>query len=100
MRDHGFARPERDMALKAVLAVTRELAGRLVEPIGPESRFSEDLAIDSLEFVQMVQILEDELDLAVPDALVSRAETIADLVDVIALHSEPRKGVGGEVGGG
>lgn len=52
---------------------------RRVEDIKPTSRLAEDLGLRSLKRVELAVVLEDKLGKPVPDTLVMRARTVADL---------------------
>ncbi|MBA3268209.1 MAG: acyl carrier protein [Acidimicrobiia bacterium] len=50
----------------------------------PEARLSEDLCVDSLTAVELLMILEDEFDIALPEDEVGDMKTFAELVTVVA----------------
>lgn len=57
-------------------------------PIIPSSRLVEDLAIDSLDFVNLILELQDRFDVAIDDEAIPNLCRIADLA---AYLSKPRK---------
>jgi acyl carrier protein len=52
--------------------------------ISAETRLGEDLCIDSLTAVELLMVLEDEFDIALPDHETSSLVTYADLLSVVA----------------
>lgn len=52
--------------------------------IGPDSRFIEDLGLDSLDCVELVMVIEDEFDVEVPDEDAVRLRRVSDAVAYIA----------------
>jgi len=54
------------------------------EELTPEARLSEDLCVDSLTAVELLMILEDEFDIALPEDEVGDMKTFAELVTVVA----------------
>jgi acyl carrier protein len=51
--------------------------------VKPDSRF-EDLDIDSLDLVELGQVIEDEYGIEVSDADMDKIATVQDVVDFIA----------------
>jgi len=52
-----------------------------------------DLGIDSISFVELIGILEDELDVVLADEEVTRIRTVGDLEDtILRLKSQGRTG--------
>ena len=52
--------------------------------IGPETRLGEDLCVDSLTAIEVLMVLEDEFDIALPEHEVGELRTYADLLTVVA----------------
>jgi acyl carrier protein len=72
---------EVDERVRRLLALHLDVdAGRL----SPTTRLSEDLCVDSLTAVELLMVLEDEFDIALPEDEVGELRTYADLVDVVA----------------
>ncbi|MDY6304631.1 MAG: acyl carrier protein [Oribacterium sp.] len=67
--------------LKAIIA--REISSVKEEDIKPESRFIDDLGMDSLDVAQIVLSIEDEFGIEVPDDAIEHLETIQQAVDAI-----------------
>ena len=54
-----------------------------------ESSFIDDLNADSLDIVELIMALEDELDMEIPDEDVENFKTVGDVVNYVkALHEE------------
>ena len=68
------------MVFEAVAKLIAERTDRPVEDVKPESTFA-DLGIDSLDTVEMMMNLEDELGVEIE--LTQKVETVADLVSFI-----------------
>ncbi|MDY6309265.1 MAG: acyl carrier protein [Oribacterium sp.] len=67
--------------LKAIIA--REISSVKEEDIKPESRFIDDLGMDSLDVAQIVLSIEDEFGIEVPDDAIEHLETVQQAVDAI-----------------
>ncbi|HEV3402161.1 MAG TPA: phosphopantetheine-binding protein [Acidimicrobiales bacterium] len=55
-----------------------------VDRLSPETRLGEDLCVDSLTAVELLMVLEDEFDIALPDHETSDLVTYGDLLSVVA----------------
>jgi acyl carrier protein len=55
-----------------------------VHRLSPETRLGEDLCIDSLTAVELLMVLEDEFDIALPDQETCDLVTYGDLLSVVA----------------
>ena len=53
------------------------------ENLKPEARF-EDLDVDSLDLVELAQIVEDEYGIEITDADLEKLETVGDVIDLIS----------------
>ncbi len=60
--------------------------GEQRDKIAAEARF-EDLDVDSLDLVELAQIVEDEYGVEITDADMEKLETVGDVVDLIAARS-------------
>lgn len=66
---------------------TSTLEVELALPAGSISehvRFKEDLAMDSLDAINLLVTIEDASGLVIPDAAVRELETVGDLIDYVA----------------
>ena len=52
--------------------------------LSPATRLGEDLCVDSLTAVELLMVLEDEFDIALPEDEVGDLRTYADLVNAVA----------------
>ena len=59
-----------------------------VEEITLDAAFVEDLNADSLDIVELIMALEDELDLEIPDEDVEGFVTFGDVVNYVKEHNE------------
>jgi acyl carrier protein len=71
------------MSQQAVMAIVSEYAGGAVSP---EAAF-EDLKIDSLEFIAIVNEVEQALGIRISNDRLSHIHTIRDLVNEALSHS-------------
>ena len=53
-----------------------------------ESAFIDDLNADSLDIVELIMALEDELDMEIPDEDVEKFKTVGDVVNYVKAHHE------------
>jgi acyl carrier protein len=75
------ATTEVEERLKRIIAVHLDVdTGRL----SPSTRLGEDLCVDSLTAVEILMVLEDEFDIALPEDDVGELRTYGDLVAVVA----------------
>lgn len=58
------------------------------EEITMDSEFIEDLNADSLDIVELIMALEDELELEIPDEDVEKFVCVGDVVNYIKEHHE------------
>lgn len=54
--------------------------------VSPETKFSEDLGLDSLDVVEVVMAIEDEFAIEIPDQEADKITSIADAIEYIASH--------------
>lgn len=72
--------------------VRRILATHLdVDPgrLSPDTRLGDDLCVDSLTAVELLMVLEDEFDIALPEQETADLRTYGDLVTVVADRVQP-----------
>ena len=58
------------------------------ESVTMEASFIDDLNADSLDIVELVMALEDELELEIPDEDVENFKTVGDVVEYVKAHHE------------
>ena len=56
--------------------------------IAMESTFVDDLGADSLDVVELIMSLEEELEMEIPDEDAAEFTTVADVVKYIEAHNE------------
>lgn len=66
--------------LQLVQKICQDHTGVAAESITAESRFEENPKADSLDMVEMVMALEDELDVEIPDETAGSWKTVGDVV--------------------
>jgi NADH dehydrogenase (ubiquinone) 1 alpha/beta subcomplex 1, acyl-carrier protein len=52
----------------------------------PETKFAEDLGLDSLDIVEIVMAIEDEFAIEIPDQEADRITSIAQAIEYISTH--------------
>lgn len=57
------------------------------EKVTPEARFVEDLEADSLGMVELLQAMEDEFGLTIPDEDAEKLVRVQDAMDYIQAHA-------------
>ncbi len=58
------------------------------DTITPEANIQEDLGADSLDIVDLIQTIEDEYDISIPDEAVEEIKTVNDIVNYIEKHTD------------
>jgi acyl carrier protein len=56
------------------------------EKVTPDASFVEDLGADSLDVVELLMKIEEELDIEIPDEDAEKITTVADAVAYIETH--------------
>jgi acyl carrier protein len=56
------------------------------EQVTPTARFTEDLGADSLDIVEMIMRIEEELEIEIPDEEAEKLSTVADAVKYVEDH--------------
>ncbi|MBL4930848.1 MULTISPECIES: acyl carrier protein [Clostridium] len=59
-----------------------------VDDITMESSFIEDLGADSLDIVELIMALEDELEMEIPDEDAEKFTTVGDVVNYIKAQGD------------
>lgn len=59
-----------------------------VDSITMDASFIDDLNADSLDIVELIMALEDELDMEIPDEDVENFKTVGDVVNYVKAHHE------------
>jgi acyl carrier protein len=71
----------KDQVQERVISALVEF-GEEPENVKPDSRF-EDLDIDSLDLVELAQVIEDEYKIEISDAEMEKITTVQDVVDFV-----------------
>lgn len=58
------------------------------EEITLDSSFIDDLNADSLDIVELIMALEDELEMEIPDEVVENFKTVGDVVNYVKSNTE------------
>jgi acyl carrier protein len=72
----------KDQVSERVISALVEF-GEEPENVKPDSRF-EDLDIDSLDLVELAQVIEDEYKIEITDAEMEKITTVQDVVDFVS----------------
>ena len=67
-------------AAAAVLGAIQEVAGTGGRPVAPDLLLEEDLGIDSLDFVRLIQLVEERLDIVISDEAAATVNSVGELV--------------------
>ena len=76
----------KDQLTERVISALVEF-GEEPENVKPDSRF-EDLDIDSLDLVELAQVIEDEYKIEISDAEMEKIATVQDVVDFVAQRQQ------------
>ena len=71
-----------------IRSIISEKLGIDEEEITMESAFIEDLNADSLDIVELIMALEEELEMEIPDEEAETFVTVADIVKFMKEHGE------------
>ena len=59
-----------------------------IDEVTLEASFMDDLNADSLDIVELIMALEDELEMEIPDEDVENFKTVGDVVNYLKSHHE------------
>ena len=65
-----------------------EQLGADEDAVTSEANIQDDLGADSLDIVDLIQTIEDEYDLSIPDEAVENIKTVGDIVAYIENNTE------------
>ena len=71
-----------------VREITAEQLGVDEDVVTSEASIQDDLGADSLDIVDLIQTIEDEYDLSIPDEAVESIKTVGDIVAYIENNTE------------
>lgn len=81
MQNDGQVAPDGPAA--GVMAAIRESVGADFGPIERSQSLSDDLRLDSLEFVALIQAVEDKLGIRLDEQEAAASATVGDLVALV-----------------
>ena len=84
--------PEKRQELFDKIVVILAKTLKIDKEITPESRITEDLGADSLETVELVMALEEELNIEIPDEDAEKMKTIDDVIIYLSNRLKEQKG--------
>ncbi len=58
------------------------------DAVTPEANIQDDLGADSLDVVDLIQTIEDEYDLSIPDEAVEEIKTVNDIVNYVEKNTD------------
>lgn len=64
-----------------ILQLIADQFNRDVEYLEEDMSFADDLDADSIDIVELVMSIEDELDIEIDDEILTKMHTIADVLD-------------------
>ena len=68
------------MVFDKIKEIVIEQLGIEEDVVTPEANIQDDLGADSLDIVDLIQTIEDEYDLSIPDEAVENIKTVGDIV--------------------
>lgn len=69
-----------------VIKIIADNQGKKIEEISVDSRFAEDLGVDSLSTVEIMMEIEKEFGVDVPDEEATKIKKVVDVVNYIKEH--------------
>ncbi|MCQ2490530.1 MAG: acyl carrier protein [Ruminococcus sp.] len=76
------------MVFDKIKEIIVEQLGVEEDAVTSEANIQEDLGADSLDIVDLIQTIEDEYDLSIPDEAVEEIKTVNDIVNYIEKNTE------------
>lgn len=76
------------MAFDKVKEIIMEQLDVEEDAVTPEANIQDDLGADSLDIVDLIQTIEDEYDLTIPDEAVEEIKTVGDIVSYIEKNAD------------
>lgn len=76
------------MVFDKVKELIVEQLGAEEDAVVAEANIQDDLGADSLDIVDLIQTIEDEYDLSIPDEAVENIKTVGDIVSYIENNTE------------
>ena len=83
MRGGELNKMSSEEVFEKVKGIIVEQLGVTEDTVTMEASFIDDLGADSLDIVELVMALEEEIDIEIPDADAEKVVTVGDVVDYI-----------------
>ena len=74
----------RDEISEKIQQIVCDMTGAIPETVNTESSFVEDIRADSLDMMEIVMKIEDELEIEIPDEDVENIKTVGQAIDYVA----------------
>lgn len=58
------------------------------DTVNPDANIQDDLGADSLDIVDLIQTIEDEYDISIPDEAVENIKTVGDIVSYVEKNAD------------
>ncbi|KAK4531006.1 hypothetical protein CCYA_CCYA06G1863 [Cyanidiococcus yangmingshanensis] len=81
---------DRNQVLERVLNVVRNFEKVDASKVTPDAHFVKDLALDSLDTVELVMAFEDEFAIEIPDAAAEKILSVTDAVEYVANNAHAK----------
>jgi acyl carrier protein len=82
---------KRDEALVVVRRIMLDKLGVEPKRVVPEAHLREDLALDSLDTIDLIQSVEDEFGDELDQAEINKVATVSDILDVVEVRLPSEK---------
>lgn len=76
------------MIFDKIKEIVVEQLGVEEDVVTPEANIQDDLGADSLDIVDLIQTIEDEYDLSIPDEAVESIKTVGDIVAYVEKNTD------------
>lgn len=76
------------MTFNKIKEIIVEQLGVEEDVVTAEANIQDDLGADSLDIVDLIQTIEDEYDLSIPDEAVEEIKTVGDIVAYIEKNTD------------
>ncbi|MCM1132992.1 MAG: acyl carrier protein [Ruminococcus flavefaciens] len=76
------------MVFDKIKEIVVEQLGVEEDVVTPEANIQDDLGADSLDIVDLIQTIEDEYDLSIPDEAVENIKTVGDIASYVEKNVE------------
>lgn len=76
------------MIFDKIKEIVVEQLGVEEDVVTPEANIQDDLGADSLDIVDLIQTIEDEYDLSIPDEAVESIKTVGDIAAYVEKNTD------------